>query len=150
MASGGESHDDPLDEVEALRQHVSSLLGSLNADTAASVASDTAPAMANTSIPILADEVLSLPVFLDEHNVAEALRRANTLHAQRVGHPAVLQTRFAPTGNIGGSTAFSWEGHLHSLDLLPSPGLTLQESSSVESVESYPQSWSKKLEPWPQ
>jgi hypothetical protein len=66
--------------------------------------------------------------------VAEALRRANTLHMQRVGHPAVLQTRFAPTGSIGGSTAFSWEGHLHSLDLLPSPGLVPpgQESSSVE------------------
>ncbi len=97
----------------------------------------TVPAMGNTSIHALPDEVLSFPAFLDEHNVAEALRRANTLHTQRVGHPAVLQTRFTPTGSIGGSTAFSWEGHLHSLDLLPSPGLILsgQESSSVEPKE---------------
>ncbi len=68
--------------------------------------------------------------------MAEALRRANTLHTQRVGHPAVLQSRFAPTGDIGGSPAFSWEGPLHSLDLLP-PGhfLSAQESSAVDSKD---------------
>jgi hypothetical protein len=37
-----------------------------------------------------------LPAFLAEHNVAEALMRANTLHLQRHGTHAVDSPRFVP------------------------------------------------------
>ncbi len=75
-----------------------------------------------------------MPAFLEDHNVAEALRRANTSYSRRFGDPAVVSSRFAPVLVPGGSTAFEWEGHLHSLDL-PLP-LTnhppVQESSAAE------------------
>ena len=37
-----------------------------------------------------------LPDFLAEHHVREALRRANSLHMQRHGNPAVFSPRFDP------------------------------------------------------
>ena len=64
-----------------------------------------------------------LPAFLAEHNVAEALRRANLLHMQRVGYPAVLSTRFDPALVSGGGAAFEETStRLNALDFHPSLG----------------------------
>jgi hypothetical protein len=68
-----------------------------------------------------------MPAFLADHNVAEALRRANALHMQRFGQPAVLSTRFDPAFSHGGVTDFGGisEG-LNSLDFHPSLGPSIK------------------------
>jgi hypothetical protein len=65
--------------------------------------------------------------------VAEALRWANSLHMQRVGHPAVLSTRFDPAFVSDGGAAFEEaSARLNALDFHPSLGPSVvSETPSV-------------------
>ncbi len=80
-----------------------------------------------------------LPSFLAEHNVAEAIRRANLLYIQRVGHPAVFSSRFDPAFLQGGGTAFGETAErLNSLDFHPSFGPSGYESFPGEEARDLP------------
>jgi hypothetical protein len=78
-----------------------------------------------------------LPAFLAEHNVAEALMRANTLYLQRHGTHAVGSPRFVPhVADVGFSSSrfapFSGEvGSLSALDFHPSLGHSGHGATSV-------------------
>jgi hypothetical protein len=53
-----------------------------------------------------------LPEFLADHNVADVLRRANSLHAQRHGNLAVFFPRFDPhTGGLQTDGNFPFGGN---------------------------------------
>ncbi len=79
------------------------------------------------------------PAFLAEHNVVKAIRRANSLHMQRAGHPAVLSTRFDPASVSGGGAAFEEAPvRLNALDFHPSLGPSGYESSSVPESRDLP------------
>jgi hypothetical protein len=144
--------DTSVDEVEALMSNLQSRLARQIAQhstppTATSAdntplhlhAEDSTQIVGNTSIPL--DEQNGqngpssplMPAFLADHNVAAAIGRANALHTQRVGQPAVLSVRFDPTFLHGGVADFGGiPERLNSLDFHPSLGPSGYESSSAE------------------
>jgi hypothetical protein len=113
-----------------------------NSDSAAGTSSrtmHTAGFTSNFSLETRAAELEvgdpPLPAFLTETNVAEALRKANSLHMQRYGQPSVISPYFAsPVFEVdAGRPATSGEnfGRLTPFDFHPSLGHSGHGSSSV-------------------
>ena len=158
MDSTGKPTETNLDDVDSLLTNINDQMAALqlnlepststNAHTASSEGPTGDPTQdsANTSKVSdggrFVDETLShgdppLPSFLAEHNVGEALMRANTLYAQRHGTYAVTSPRFVPHvvdgGPISGRFApFHGEGApLSAYDFHPSLGHSGHGASTV-------------------
>ena len=157
MDSAGKITDTPSEDVDILLASITDQMASIqlqlnpgpSTNTTASTrerpTGDITQGSGNTSnFPVgrFVDETLEhgdppLPDFLAEHNVGDALVRANTLHMQRHGTHAVASPRFVPhvvdAGSVPGRFApFHGEGPpLSAYDFHPSLGHSGHGASTV-------------------